>query len=418
MANREWPRKVIAGSVIVKVYRVKHATSASGFTYVIASSSAGTRKLQKFAIESDAMAEARLKADQLNAGRVEGAEMSRADRDELQEARKITGSVPVLVALREWSKVVSLTDGNLFAAAEAWAARNSKACDPVTAAEGVKLFLAAKKKQGVDVTASYTKVLPHFEREFRERRLDTLSTRELQVWLDRTFPHPVTRNTVRARLRTLWGWARKQGYLPPGMEQTAEDIEVAREQPAQIGVIDSDTFRRLLEHFRKHHPEYLAALTLAGFCGLRRAEIHTQIWDDVLLDRKFARVTSAKKGTAARRIVPLCEAAIKWLLLCKDRKGPVCENLAIDRIRDIGRAAEFKLPENCFRHSFISHRVAQTGNVAETSLEAGNSPKVIFRHYRELFTKQEGKSWFCIRPSTTACSAEPMGIDRILLANR
>jgi integrase len=79
------------------------------------------------------------------------------------------------------------------------------------------------------------------------------------------------------------------------MEQTAEDIEVAREQPAPIGVIDSDTYRRLLEHFRKKHPEYLAAVVLAGFCGLRRAEIHTQSWDDILLDRKFVRVTSAKK---------------------------------------------------------------------------------------------------------------------------
>jgi hypothetical protein len=124
-----------------------------------------------------------------------------------------------------------------------------------------------------------------------------------------------------------------------------------------------------------------------------------------------------KKGTAARRIVPLCDAAIKWLLLCNDRKGPVCENLAIDRIRDIGRAAEFKLPENCFRHSFISHRVAQTGNVAETSLEAGNSPKVIFRHYRELFTKQEGKAWFCIRPSTTSGKGQLIGIDGKALAN-
>jgi hypothetical protein len=41
-----------------------------------------------------------------------------------------------------------------------------------------------------------------------------------------------------------------------------------------------------------------------------------------------------------------------------------------------------------------SDPLAQTGNVAETALEAGNSPTIIFQHYRELFTKAEGEAWF------------------------
>jgi hypothetical protein len=105
-------------------------------------------------------------------------------------------------------------------------------------------------------------------------------------------------------------------------------------------------------------------------------------------------VTSAKKNTPAMRLVPLSNCAIQWLDLCVNRKGLVCGNIAMDRIRDIGRTAKFSLPDNCFRHSFISHRVAQTGNVAETALEAGNSPQIIFRHYRELVTKEEGQAWF------------------------
>jgi hypothetical protein len=63
------------------------------------------------------------------------------------------------------------------------------------------------------------------------------------------------------------------------------------------------------------------------------------------------------------------------------------------------------LPDNCFRHGFISHRVAATGNVAETSLEAGNSPRIIFQHYRQLVTKAEGEKWFAI-PTEPAKPAE------------
>jgi hypothetical protein len=78
--------------------------------------------------------------------------------------------------------------------------------------------------------------------------------------------------------------------------------------------------------------------------------------------------------------------------------GNVCENLSIDRIRDIGRTAKFVLPENCFRHTFISARVVVTGSEAQTSLEAGNSPQMVHTHYLELMTKEEGEAWFASAP--------------------
>ena len=54
--------------------------------------------------------------------------------------------------------------------------------------------------------------------------------------------------------------------------------------------------------------------------------------------------------------------------------------------------------QNALRHSFISYRVAVTGDVARTSLEAGNSPKMIFRHYREIVDEEAAKAWFAITP--------------------
>ncbi len=54
--------------------------------------------------------------------------------------------------------------------------------------------------------------------------------------------------------------------------------------------------------------------------------------------------------------------------------------------------------QNALRHSFISYRVALTGDVARTALEAGNSPKMIFRHYREVVTEEDAKAWFAITP--------------------
>ena len=54
--------------------------------------------------------------------------------------------------------------------------------------------------------------------------------------------------------------------------------------------------------------------------------------------------------------------------------------------------------QNGLRHSFISYRVALTGDVARTALEAGNSPKMIFRHYREVVEEDAAQAWFAITP--------------------
>jgi hypothetical protein len=45
--------------------------------------------------------------------------------------------------------------------------------------------------------------------------------------------------------------------------------------------------------------------------------------------------------------------------------------------------------------------VAETQDVAKVALEAGNSPQIIFQHYRELVQPKEAKAWFGIKPVST-----------------
>jgi hypothetical protein len=57
------------------------------------------------------------------------------------------------------------------------------------------------------------------------------------------------------------------------------------------------------------------------------------------------------------------------------------------------------LPENCFRHSFISHRVAALGgNKPPVATEAGNSVTKVDSNYRVPLTEREGKAWFEVFP--------------------
>ena len=51
------------------------------------------------------------------------------------------------------------------------------------------------------------------------------------------------------------------------------------------------------------------------------------------------------------------------------------------------------------RHSYCSYRLADIKNAAQVALEAGNSPQMIFQHYRGLVTDVEAKRWFSIEPA-------------------
>ena len=225
--------------------------------------------------------------------------------------------------------------------------------------------------------------------------MDSITTSQLQNWLN-GFDNPGTRNTHKKRIVTLFRWSRKNGYLPESATTEAEDTESAVEPPHQIGIIDGATLTACLNVIVERHKHYVPALVLATLCGLRRSEVHGQDWKDIHLDRNLLRVTVAKSGTAQNRYVPICDRAAYYLQQHRVLSGPVCDNLAIDRIRDICITAGIELPNNCFRHSFISYRVALTGNVEETSLEAGNSPRIIHKHYRELVTKEQAHEWFAV----------------------
>ena len=397
----KFPYRVRRGSVTVTVYRVANAGTASGSLFQVVWTVGGVRRRKSFSDFALASDEATLQAELLAAGKIATSQdASTEDLQVLAEARRICGTVPVLAALDEWRKAREVCSGELLAAARLWRDTHAADLEQVTTAEAVKRFMSAKDKAGIDTSASYKHCLNRLVTTFGEQPIATLSARSLQKWLE-TIKHPVSRNTHRKRLVALFRWCRKQGLLPRVAETEAERTERAREHDKEIGILTIGAWRAALALIRDKHPEQLASLVIAGFCGLRRVELHAQKWNDVHLDRGFLRVTKAKRNTPSKRLVQLCPAAVEWLMSCeRQENGLVAPPWSLDRIRAFCREAQpvIECPENGFRQSFISYRVARTGNVAETALEAGNSPAIVHRHYRELVAKADGELWFSVRP--------------------
>jgi len=149
------------------------------------------------------------------------------------------------------------------------------------------------------------------------------------------------------------------------------------------------------------HARILPLLAIGGFTGIRTAEICKLDWEDIKWDRGHIEVSGRIAKTNARRLVPLSENLKAWLAPWRGESGPII-TMADPSGAMSDTAVKAGIPggwrQNALRHSFISYRVAETGDVARTSLEAGNSPKQVFRHYREVVDEAAARAWFSITP--------------------
>lgn len=398
MKISRFPHKVKSGAVSVTVYRITRADKRQVFA--VGWKDGSQHRRTQFADLAEALAEAKLKAEQLAAGRVEAASLTLGERDEYQAAKERADGVPLIQIVEEWAKARAFAGADMLRACQLWAERHGgKVAPSVTVAEAVEAFKKQKKADGVDVKAGYERTFPVFLEKLGAQPIGTVKPEAIDEYLAQ-FAHPVSRNSHHTRVVSLFRWARKRGLLPLDVMTAPERVDRAREPRGEIGLVTAAQLRRAFALLKKKGPQYVPALTLASLCGLRRAEVHGQTWEHIDLERKLLRVSAAKPNTPAHRLVPIPAAGVAWLKRHrpKNGKGPLCSNLAIDRIRDICRTADLDLADNGLRHMWISARVAVTGNVAETALEAGNSPSIIHQSYRELVRKDEAADWFAVAP--------------------
>ncbi len=136
------------------------------------------------------------------------------------------------------------------------------------------------------------------------------------------------------------------------------------------------------------------------FSGLRVAEIKKLDWRNVDLGGGFIEVSAATSKTRSRRLVPIQDNLRAWLAPVAEGAGAVVgRNLRKRHLDARKRAGITKWPENAMRHSFVSYRLAATGNAAQTALESGHDQAILFAHYRELVRPKEAARFWEIRPS-------------------
>lgn len=216
-----------------------------------------------------------------------------------------------------------------------------------------------------------------------------------------------TKNNYRASLITLFAYARQKGYLARGQETEAEFAARYNGKGGEIGIYAPAQLNVLLSEI---NPRFVPFVAIGAFAGLRTAEIVRLEWPEIRFGQDVIEIKASKAKTASRRLVPILPILREWLEPLRREKGKVLSGVldefaqatqfrkAVAEIRNDDGKSRITIVHNGLRHSFITYRMASLKNAAEVALEAGNSPRMIFEHYRELATAGDAAAWFAIRP--------------------
>ena len=236
--------------------------------------------------------------------------------------------------------------------------------------------------------------LGRFGRDVPGRNLAEITTAEIDDWLSRLGVAPVTRNTFRRDLRTLFSFGASRRYCS---DNPVIQSSKAREVDGDIRVLTIEQVKRLLA---SSVPEMIPFWTIGLFSGLRRAEIERLDWAQIDLNERTIEVKARHSKTAARRLASIQPNLAAWLRPHRRPAGPVCpQNLRKFSEEDRDRAGLLEdLPQNASRHSFGSYHLAHFNDAAALALQMGNSPNVIFKHYRQLVKPKEAAGYWQIAP--------------------
>ena len=284
-----------------------------------------------------------------------------------------------------------------------------------TIAEVIAEFIEAKKQVGCSETylrTIRTQLAPNtegsrtrnsFGSAFGSQFIAGVSTSAIEEWLHTRAPGLRARKNFLVPIRTLFSFARSKGCLARNQPTAADDVPMPRIRAAdEIPIFTPEEMARMLNGSGVHCPtqEAIVFLALGAFAGLRTAEILRLEWSDIQLGTGYIVVRAKKAKTGRRRLIPILPNLAEWLrpLAKADGRLFVAKRAEV-AIHDYARAVGVPWQANGLRHSFISYRVAQTQDLAKVALEAGNSPAICERNYRELVTREVAAKWFEIVPA-------------------
>jgi integrase len=364
---------------------------------------ADARRAAKAAIEK--ITEGQSEVLKLTSGDAYAYTRSRAALDGRDGETKIEKEIDEVV--REYAEIYRLLAGRAtpLEVTRDWLKRNAVELPKITVAAAVKQLKEQAKTDGKSVLRKkqLANVLDRLVKAFNQE-VHTLTPKLIADHLTALPLAERTRRNHRDVIGFFNRWLVLRGYLAKGTDWLEGVQNYAARKLGQISTYTADEMRRLIAAADKR---ILPMIVIGGFAGLRHAEIARLEWQDIDLEEGFIEVKAENAKTDTRRIVPLKPNLKAFLKKLAKKSGKVISvvNTTKQLLKTASDTADaeneieaLEWKHNALRHTYISARVAESGDVPRVADEAGNSPQVIRTNYLKRMRPAAAVEWFAIEP--------------------
>ena len=291
-----------------------------------------------------------------------------------------------------------------------WLKRHAVVLPRVTVAAAVEQMKTQAKADGKSVARKkqFANVLDRFAIDLNQE-VHTVTPKLISDYLTALALAERTRRNHRDVIGFFNRWLVLRGYLAKGTDWLEGVQNYKARKLGKITTFTADEMRRLIA---AADDRILPMIVIGGFAGLRHAEIARLEWQDIDLEEGFIEVIPVEgtKSDQRRRIVPLKDNLKAFLLPLAKKSGKIISvvnttkqllKTATDTGDVANEVASLEWKHNALRHTYISARVAESGDVPRVADEAGNSPHVIRTNYLKRM-RPAAAEWFSIQPQTEA----------------
>jgi integrase len=293
----------------------------------------------------------------------------------------------------ECYRLLEKHDASLFDAVHHYLTYLDQTKKSIPVSELFDEFLSVKQQDNVSpkYLADLRSKLGRFVNSFHNTIVCNLTIAQIEAWIRSLDIGTVSRESYRRNVSVLLEFGRRRGYL---RANPAADIKIRRRPEGEVSILTPDELRNLLS---KCAPEIVPYVAICAFAGLRPSEAASLLWSDIHLDAMQIEVRARHSKTRRYRLVPIQPNLGEWLMRYRSEDGSVYYSRR--KFREAYRAAgmdEWKM--DILRHSYGTYRLPILKSADALALEMGNSPDVIFRHYRRPMNEASASAYFDLRP--------------------
>jgi integrase len=312
----------------------------------------------------------------------------------------------------------------LLEAAQFWM-RHNGGVDGVTVAELGRRWLAALNREGCrpSTIRERTIKVDSIVRHIGENAVASVTRDQIEAWMDGK--RGATWDTYRRTARAMFQYATEEKMVDFNVAAAIRPMRVDESLPKPFSV---DAVTSILRTAAQWTPQMVPTLAVQFFAGLRPGEAMGLDWSAIDFKGKTIRVLPETSKVRRTRIIEMSQTLIDWLTPYRKVSGPIgiqskaqasyfmhrkpigpdYEQAGVpitdrrdDRPKGLLAAAGVEWIQDGPRKTFASAHYAVHGDAAKLASILGHTGghDVLFRHYRGLMTKTEGKRFFAIRPA-------------------